>query len=130
MVGQRELISAFAGVPIQEVRGMRAPFLAVKQNFYEKFLFVTITDYYRFKILVFVVVPIQEVRGMRAPFLAVNKLGGLGSVETNRDRDFLTRQDQLRSRLRFFDSSRQGLENVEIESLDQDTVKNCDKSRL
>jgi hypothetical protein len=30
MVGQRELISAFAGVPIQEVRGMRAPFLAVK----------------------------------------------------------------------------------------------------
>ena len=32
MVGQRELISAFAGVPIQEVRGMRAPFLAVKQN--------------------------------------------------------------------------------------------------
>ncbi len=52
---------------------MRAPFLAVNQNFFEKFLFVTITDYYRFKILVFVVVPIQEVRGMRAPFLAVNQ---------------------------------------------------------
>jgi hypothetical protein len=65
MVGQRELISAFAGVPIQEVRGMRAPFLAVKQNFYYM--------YHRFKILVFVVVPIQEVRGMRAPFLAVKQ---------------------------------------------------------
>jgi hypothetical protein len=30
MVGQRELISAFAGVPISDVRGMRAPFLAVR----------------------------------------------------------------------------------------------------
>lgn len=29
MVGQRELIAAFAGVDVEDVRGMRAPFLAV-----------------------------------------------------------------------------------------------------
>ena len=29
IVGQRELLSAFAGIPLEEIRGMRAPFLAV-----------------------------------------------------------------------------------------------------
>ena len=36
--------------------------------------------------------------------------------------------DQSRSRR--LDSSRQGFENLEIESLDRDSVKNQDKSRL
>ena len=31
MVGQRELLSAFAGIPLEDVRGMRAPFLAVSK---------------------------------------------------------------------------------------------------
>ena len=30
MVGQRELLSAFAGIPLEDIRGMRAPFLAVR----------------------------------------------------------------------------------------------------
>jgi len=29
MVGQRELLSAFAGIPLEDIRGMRAPFLAI-----------------------------------------------------------------------------------------------------
>ncbi len=33
MVGQRELIAAFAGVNVEDVRGMRAPFLAVSVIF-------------------------------------------------------------------------------------------------
>jgi hypothetical protein len=40
----------------------------------------------------------------------------------------LDSRDQLRSR--FLDSLRQDLENVAIESLDRDSVKNRDKSRL
>ena len=33
MVGQRELLSAFAGIPLEDIRGMRAPFLAVRAPF-------------------------------------------------------------------------------------------------
>ena len=33
MVGQRELLSAFAGIPLEDIRGMRAPFLAVRTPF-------------------------------------------------------------------------------------------------
>ena len=29
MVGQRELLSAFAGVSVSDIRGLRAPFLAI-----------------------------------------------------------------------------------------------------
>ena len=32
MVGQRELLSAFAGIPLEDIRGMRAPFLAVRRR--------------------------------------------------------------------------------------------------
>ena len=32
MVGQRELLSAFAGIPLEDIRGMRAPFLAVRRD--------------------------------------------------------------------------------------------------